>query len=323
VIDASLGGYRPPPWLPGAHLQTIVPYFWPAPAVGGRAESRIVHVDGRSSVRIDVARPEGLPRGTLLLVHGLGGSADSNYMRRTAQYALSRGWLAVRMNLRTCGGTEALSATLYNAGQSDDVDRVLGELDRLGMSRPFAVAGFSLGGNIVLRYAGLAGSSARADAVAGVNPPIELDRCLRSLERPSNALYHMAFLSMLCAHLRRIRSFREVPGPASTTWTIGSLRRFDSFFTAPDGGYASAEDYYARASAAPAIGGIRVPALVLSSANDPFVPSATFDELRRHAQPPVRVALARQGGHVGYWQRDAERFWAGRALMDFVEAALL
>jgi len=312
--------FRPVAWLPGGHLQSIVPSYWPGPRLA-QDEPRIVPVAEGSSVRVHVAYPSAPARGTILLVHGMGGSAESSYMRRTASMALERGWTAVRMNCRNCGGTEGLAATLYNAAQSEDVGRVLAELDRAGFPRPLIVAGFSLGGAIVLRYAGQSGRSCAADAVAAVNPPIDLETCVRALERRGNAVYHAHFTMSLCRLLRRIRRARAISIPEPRWREIRTLRRFDARFTAPDAGFASAEDYYAGASAAPHLGGIAVPAFILSSGNDPLVPLEMFAAHRPTAASPLTFLLTRAGGHLGYWQPGSPRAWSSLALLRFFDQA--
>lgn len=278
-----------------------------------------MEVEPGSRIRILVSRPPGRGRGTIVLIHGLGGSANSGYLRRSARMALQRGWAAVRVNLRNCGGTEALSKTLYNAGQSEDVGRVLGELETAGLPRPFGLVGFSLGGNLALRYAGLAAADCRADAVVGVSPPVDLEACVRCLEEPRNAIYQAYFTWKLCRLLRRIRSSRPVPGPDPKARVIRSVRRFDTLYTAPDGGYPSAEAYYREASAGPHLKSLRAPALILSSLNDPLVPVEMFGSSSRNVPGGLRLLLPARGGHVGYWQSGAPRFWAAKAALDFLE----
>lgn len=315
-----LEAYRPPAWLPGGHLQTIVPSVVAARPLEG-AESFETRVAPAARVRCVVNRPLGLPRGTVLLVHGLGGDADAPYMVRTAAHALERGRIVVRMNLRTCGGTEALSSTLYNAGQGGDAGEVLAHLDRAGFPRPFLAAGFSLGGNLVARYAGVSGDGCLADAVAGINPPLDLEGCLRAMERPGNLHYQLRFVLLLCAQIRRLRRLRPVPGPPASPWRIRTLRRFDDLFTAPDAGYANASAYYEGASAGPRLAGARRPTLVLSARNDPFVDVGTFEPFRT-AATAVRWVLPREGGHCGYWQGGHPRLWCARVLLDWADAAL-
>jgi hypothetical protein len=279
----------------------------------------VVRVADDAALEVHRSDPEGTPRGTLVLVHGIGGSAASGYMRRTARIALTARWAVVRVNCRNCGGTEALSRTLYNAGQSDDLGAVLDALTRDGLPRPIVLAGFSLGGAMALRYAGRAGRDCRADAVAAVNPPVDLEVCCRALERPENALYHAHFTLSLLRLLRRIRFVRGIAGPSPSLARVRSLRRLDTLYTAPDAGYPSAEAYYAGASAAPWLAGIRVPALVLISENDPFIPPAIFAPLRRPGASSVGLLATRRGGHLGFWGARRPRFWAGAAVVGFAE----
>lgn len=315
-----LEAYRPPAWLPGGHLQTIVPSLATARPIPG-AEPLEIRVAPEAAVRCLVNRPPGPATGTLLLVHGLGGDAHAPYLVRTAVHALERGRVVVRMNLRNCDDTGALSTTLYNAGQGDDAGQVLGHLDRERFPRPFLAAGFSLGGNLVVRYAAVSGDDCRADAVAGINPPLDLEGCLRAMERPGNLHYQLRFVLLLCAQIRKLRRLRPVAGPMASPWRIRTLRRFDDLFTAPDAGYASAAAYYAGASAGPRLSGVRRPVLVLSALNDPFVDTTTFAPFR-DASTRVVWAHPREGGHCGYWQSGRPRLWSARAVLDWAEGAL-
>lgn len=320
-MSDPLEAHRPPVWLPGRHLQTIVPSLVPVRLPGPAPASLDVPVAPNATVRCEIDRPEGRSTGTLLLIHGLGGSARAPYLLRLARHALARGYTSVRMNLRTCGGTEALSATLYNAGQGDDAGAVLSALDREGFPRPFVAAGFSLGGNLVTRYAGTSGAACLADAVVGINPPLDLEGCLRGIERPGNAIYQIRFVLLLCAQVTRLRRRRPVAGPSAAPWRVRTLRRFDDGFTAPDAGYATAETYYAGASAGPRLSGTRRPVLILSAANDPFVDVDTLAPFR-DASPRVRWAHPREGGHCGYWQSGRPRVWAAPVVLDWVDGAL-
>ena len=310
--------FIPARWARGPHLQTIVPTLTPVGGPPLPAEPLEVDVAPGTKVRALVSRAPGAHRGTIVLVHGLGGSAQGVYMIRTARSALARGWSVVRMNLRNCGGTEHLSRTLYNAGQSDDLERVLDAIEREHLPRPYGVIGFSLGGNLALRYAGLASASSRADAVVGINPPVDLTRCIEALERPGNRAYHVYFRVKLIAQIRAIRKIREVPGPAATWGSIRGVRAFDEAFTAPDAGHASAADYYRKASAGPVLGDIRRPTLILSAADDPFVPVSMFPPWCG-ATTHLRFSHPETGGHCGYWSAAVPRYWAAEAALDFLD----
>jgi len=277
----------------------------------------VVEVAPGNAVRVDLGVQAGSARGTLVLLHGMCGSAESPYMRWCAAAAVRRGWVAARMNLRTCGGTELLATTLYNAGQSDDLTRVLEALDRARLPRPFAVAGVSLGGNIVLREAGRSGAECRADAVAAVNPPVDLAACAAAIERPRNRVYRWYFVQRLCDQLRRA-SRRRGAGPRPWPWAVRTVRRFDERYTAPDGGYRGADEYYENASSGPWLGGIARPAWILSAVDDPFVEAAIFT--RWNPGGRVRIDHPAGGGHCGYRQWGRPAFWPAEALLDYFES---
>jgi predicted alpha/beta-fold hydrolase len=304
--------------LPGPDLQTIVPSLWVGPPVDGRPEPMLVAVSEKSTVRVDINRPTGRAHGTLMLVHGMCGSAESAYMRRTARHALTQGWVVARMNLRNCGGTERLSDTLYNAGQSDDAGHVLRALASAGLPRPLAAVGFSLGGNLLLRHVGRTGVACLADMVVAVNPPIDLEVCARSIEAPRNRLYQLYYIRRLCAQLHRIAAVRPFDPPLPTPTAIRTVRRFDDRYTAPDAGFESATAYYGESSAAPLLSAIRRPTLVLSAVDDPFVPQEIF--VPHHGIERVEFLHPTAGGHCGYLQSTRPHFWAAQAILDFLEA---
>lgn len=326
--DGSEGGvraFRPARWLPGGHLQTVLPSLFPAPQV---AVSRrlVVEVEPGSAVEILVSEPArvspGGATGTVLLVHGLGGSAESGYQRRLAAAALASGWSVARVNLRNCGGTAALASTLYNVGQSGDIGRALGALEREGLPRPFGVVSFSLGANQVLLHATESGDGCAADAIVAVNPPVDLAAADRAIRRPANAPYHVNYTRSLCRLLNEVRAVREVPGPPARWWRVRTVRRFDEVFTVPDAGHPDVDTYYAAASSGPLLGRIARPTLVLSAADDPIVRVESFEAYRPPIGHPVRFEHPRAGGHGGYWAAEEPRYWAGERALGFLEEAL-
>ena len=314
--------FDPGPLLRQPDIQTILTALGRFPECPGVPEPLTVPVDDQGrAVRVLVDRPGTDPaRGSLLLVHGLAGSANSSYMCWTAHEALSRGWVVARMILRGCGGTIGLSRSLHNAAQSDDVERVLGALDAHHLPRPFAVIGFSLGASLALRAAALAGDTCGADIVAAVNPPVDLARCARALERPRNLHYRAYFMIRLCRLLEESRRVIDIPGPRARPWRVSSIRQFDDLYTAPLAGFRDALDYYARSSAGPVLGRIRRPTLILCSRDDPLIPVESFDGIPER-RGPVLCRLLSHGGHVGFRQRGERKFWAAPTVLDWIEAA--
>jgi predicted alpha/beta-fold hydrolase len=250
-----------------------------------------------------------------LALHGLEGSSDSSYVKGLAEKAYAAGFSVVRLNHRNCGGTEALTPSLYHSGLTADARRVIAELMERDGIRDIGVAGYSLGGNVALKLAGEYGDAPPSALrfVAAVSPSIDLAAASVLLERPANRLYQWYFLRSL---RRRIRlKARLFPDRYSTDGLrrIHTVRAFDDRYTAPDAGYANAAEYYDRASSIHVIPRIAVPTLIISAADDPFIPAAPFRDHRVAGNPRVEVVLTSRGGHCGFvGRRSAEHdgYWA-------------
>jgi predicted alpha/beta-fold hydrolase len=259
----------------------------------------------------------------LLLLHGLEGSSEAHYMRGMADKAFRRGFNVVRLNQRNCGGTEALSPTLYHSGLTGDPIAVLRELvEREGM-RAIAVAGYSLGGNLTLKLAGELGAHGLPElcAVGAVSPTIDLERCVLALERRSNLAYQWNFMRGLRARLKRKAALFPGRYDVRGLSRVHTVREFDDKYTAPHFGFAGASDYYFRASALRVIDRIAVPALVLAAADDPFVPTEPFADPALAGNPHVAVRISPHGGHCAFLADgpDGEdAYWAEHAVVEFV-----
>jgi predicted alpha/beta-fold hydrolase len=217
-------------------------------------------------------------RPTLLALHGLNGSSDAHYMRGLAAKAFARGMNVLRLNQRNCGNTEHLSAGLFHSGLTADAKHVIDELTAVDGITAIGVAGYSLGGNLALKLAGEYGAEAPPPlcAVAAVSPILEIGECVRALERPGNLLYQWNFVRDLKRRMRRKARVRPGLFDLSRLSRIRTVREFDDAFTAPHFGFEDAEDYYHRASAMRVVDRIRVPTLVITAEDDPFVPAAAF-----------------------------------------------
>ncbi len=259
---------------------------------------------------------------TLLALHGLESSDEAHYMRGLADKALRAGFNVVRLNQRNCGGTEHLSPGLYHSGLTDDPLSVIRELIELDRLPAIAVAGYSLGGNLALKLAGDLGSDAptQLKAVCAVSPTLDLARCVDALERRENAFYQWNFVRNLRRRMRR--KHRLFPGRyrIDDLRHVQSVRAFDEAFTAPHHGFRDASDYYHRASALRVIDRVRVPALIMSAEDDPFVPAEQFDDPAIATNPHVSVVITTHGGHCAFVE-DAtpayDGYWAERAIVQF------
>lgn len=265
-------------------------------------------------------------RPTLLALHGLEGSSSAHYMLGLADKALRAGFNAVLLNQRNCGGTEHLGPGLYHSGLIDDAAFVIRQLARQEGLGSFVAAGYSLGGNLALR---LAGSHAPDDlpelkAVCAVSPVLELEHCVRALERRSNFIYQWNFVRNLKRRMRRKHACFPGAFDLAHLDRVRTVRQFDAAYTAPYFGFQSAEDYYHRAAALRVIDRIRIPALVITAADDPFVPVEPFRDPAIAGNPNVTVIITPHGGHCGFLAERAgsgdDGYWAETAIVEFAAA---
>lgn len=297
-IDSA---YRAPAWLPGGHAQTIV-------AARGIALPRVTYRRERWTtpdsdfIDVDFAQPEPASEGAPLLVlfHGLEGDSQSHYARSVMRAAADRGWRGLVVHFRGCSGEPNLTPRAYHSGDSDEGDWILRRVHARWPQAPLHAVGISLGGNMLAKWLGERGSDAGfVRAAASIGSPLDLAAGGAAISRG----FSMVYTKMFMATLRRkaLAKLAQFPGIADAQAIAASrnLYEFDNAFTAPLHGFRDTDDYWARASAKPWLGGVRVPHLVLNALNDPFVPA---DSLPTPAQVSNEVLLEQpaEGGHIGF-----------------------
>ncbi len=270
-------------------------------------------------------QPERREHPTLVALHGLEGSSTAHYMKGMADKAYRRGFNVVRLNQRNCGGTEGLSAGLYHSGLTADPAAVLRELIARDGLDEIAVAGYSLGGNLALKLAGEFGDQAPPElrAVAAVSPTIDLANAVDAIERRSNWIYQWHFMLSLRRRMKRkARLFPDLYRVDGIR-RIRTIRQFDDAFTAPHHGFRDSADYYYRASALRVIHRIAVPTLIISAADDPFVPIAPLLDARVRGNRHITLAITHCGGHCGFVgapENGDDGYWAERRVVEFAAA---
>src|SRR5271157_4507870 len=290
-------------WLGNRHLQTVAGAFLRRKFALPEGEERLFRVDRETQLKgichWQAGKRRDLP--VIVIVHGLEGSCDSNYVRGIADKAWARGFHAVRMNQRNCGGTERLTPTLYNSGLSGDYLAVLGELIEEGFEKIF-FSGYSMGGNLVTKMAGELGDVApkQLRGVAAVCPALDLSACADALERRENYLYQGHFVRGLMERYRRKAELFPERYPRGGFGPIRTIREFDDAITAPSFGYKDAEEYYQAAGAKKVIGHVAVPILLITAQDDPFVPYVSFLAARVERNPCIRFVAPEHGGHCGF-----------------------
>lgn len=320
--------YRVPDFVPrrglrNGHANTIYAYLRPRRPVLPPAASWWLPREPGVELLLE-CHWQPAPAPALLLLHGLEGSAGAGYMCTAAALAFARGWHAIRMNVRGCGLSEPRCATLYNSGMSDDVSVALDAVLHHPAVVGAALAGFSMGGNLALKYAGERGSDPPAAlwAVAAVSPCLNLDACATALHRRANWLYERRFLRLLKRRLRRHAA--RFPGryPVDALGALRSVRAFDDRITAPFTGYRDAADYYARASAANVLHRVAVPTLVLHAEDDPFIVIEPAARAAMRANPRICFHPTAHGGHCSFLRagEGEAAYWAEATVVDFCAA---
>ncbi len=289
-----------------------------------RAEKRLIDVSPGIQVSCDCYwQSERQNAMTLIVVHGLEGSSESQYMLGMANKGTADGMNVVLMNQRNCGGTESLAPTLYHSGLSDDVAAVARNLIANDHISSFALVGFSMGGNLVLKLAGEWGKNGPPEfkGVAGVCPAIDLAPSADALHFPSNRLYEWYFMWKMRKRLREKAKLFPDTYDVSRLRGVRTLRQFDDKITAFYCGFDGATDYYARAAASNVIANISVPALILHAANDPFIRLLPETRAKILANPHITFAETEDGGHCSYIGNSDgyDGYWAEREVIKFAQ----
>jgi predicted alpha/beta-fold hydrolase len=263
------------------------------------------------------------------VLHGLEGTIRSHYLRGILTVAQRQGWSADALIFRTCNGVMTRARRLYHSGETTDLDYVVRRLIDAHPGQPLALAGFSLGGNVLLKWLGEQGEHVPREvrAAAAVSVPFDLERGARHIERGFARVYTKHFLRTLRAKAR-IKLDRE-PGlfDAAALERARTLFDFDDAVTAPVHGFDGASDYYRRSSSLQFLASIRRPTLLLSAYDDPFLPPVVLEEVERVANgnPNLCVEFHPRGGHVGFvagrrpW---APRYYAEERVMHYLDSQL-
>ncbi|MCB1320840.1 MAG: alpha/beta fold hydrolase [Leptospiraceae bacterium] len=320
-----------------AHLLARVPGYLPH-KVGLLNESAVLPTQEDSGDRLLVhihrfVEERYHPKPVVVLVHGLEGSASSNYIVHTAEKLLRAGFHVVRMNLRTCGSSLPLARRAYHAGLTIDLETVL-DYARSQISPHVALVGFSLGANLTLKLMGedqeernrqravLGGRNRKrrrkqspADTFVAVSPPLELLRSCEQLDSPNCVLYRRMFLKEIKSRAMAGK-FGNIPDLERELSHIKNFFDFDHHYVAPNGGFRGAVEYYLHCASRHYVSNIEVPGLVLHARDDPLINPVGWDETNWSALPHIKAEITEHGGHMG-WIARRHPLFADRRWMDY------
>ncbi|MFW5823930.1 MAG: YheT family hydrolase [Marinobacter sp.] len=315
---SSTATYRAPVWLRNGHAQSIWPTLFRRVSLSGPVVETLATPD-EDELWLDWYR-QGSDR-VAVICHGLEGHSRRPYVLGLARVLLARGWDVLAWNYRSCGGVMNRQPRFYHSGATGDLDLVV----RHGLGqgyRALALAGFSMGGNLTLQYLGEQGEAVDSRIAGAVtfSVPCDLAGGADVLARRSRRLYMARFLRDLRPKMaEKARRFPDLISMEGYD-EIRSFHQFDERYTAPLHGFESARDYWRRASSLYRLNQIRVPALVVNAADDPFLSPGCFPEAPEVLGPWARLEVTRHGGHVGFVQRHpAGWYWSEQRALDFLQ----
>jgi predicted alpha/beta-fold hydrolase len=314
---SETASFSPAWWLPGPHLPTIFAKFGRRIAPAHDRVERWSTPDGDSvSVAlVEAARPEAP---TLAILHGLEGGLHSTYVRGLLGQARARGWGAAALVWRTCDGRVPDQPRMYHSGETGDADFFLRRLVAERPETALHIIGVSLGANVLCKWLGEQGNAvpAQVGRAVGVSTPFDLAEGSKFLSQGFSQVYTQHFVRKLRAKaLLALERHRSLPVDSALLRRARTFWEFDDAFTAPVHGFAGADDYYERASSLPFLHNVRVPTLLLSAVDDPFLPPPVLDRVREIAvaNSALRAEFTPRGGHVGWVSGPP---WAPRYYME-------
>ena len=313
--------FRPAWWLPGAHLQTVwSSFFRRRPALVLETE-RVTLDDGDFVDLAWLGKDAGLP--LVLLLHGLEGSIDSPYAKGLMQRLAQAGFAVCFFHFRGCSGESNHQDRGYHSGDTGDLQQVINHIYLHGQRKIYALVGFSLGGNVLLKWLGEKGAAAQIQRAVAVSVPFLLHDAARRMNHGLSRLYQLHLLSRLRTKYQI--KFSHRPSPLNVDIArLNTFFKFDDQVTAPLHGFDGVDDYYQRSSSRQYISKIKVPTLLLHASDDPFMYPTTVPDASELA-PAVTLELSAAGGHVGFvsgrWPWRA-RYWVDERVVSWLVEGL-
>ena len=314
--------YQPPPFLANGHLQTCLPVLI-RQLTPVRYQREAIQTPDGELLNLDWAKTASVSRQLAVLAHGLEGSSRSQYIQGLVHALNRRGWHAVAWNGRGCGGELNRVLRFTHSGSTQDLATVLSHIGSVGHQYDrIALIGFSLGGNLTLKYLGERAPDVDPRIIGAVAFSVPCDLQSSSIElgrRKLNQIYMRSFLKSLRRKIRQLKV--QMPGAIDDTGyeRIRSFKQFDDRYTAPIHGFKDAEDYWHQSSSRPYLPHIRVPTLLVNARNDPFLAEPCFPYEEAKASPHFFLEAPASGGHVGFLTFDRlGEYWSERRAAEFL-----
>lgn len=309
--------YKNPFWLFNGHLETIVPSIF-RKVTGRYQRERFDLPDGDF---VDLDWMKGNNHQLVIISHGLEGNSERHYSKGLATYFHRHGWDALAWNCRGCSGEINRLLRFYHHGATEDLAAIIDHSIRLGYKK-IALAGFSMGGSMSLKYLGEHGAGVPHEVKACVafSVPCHLGSSAAELDKPSNRFYLNRFLKKLERKIRAKAGLHPGKISCENFNTIRSFREFDNCYTAPLHGFTDADDFYTRASSLPHLAAIAVPTLLVNALNDPFLPEACYPYELAKNHLMLYLETPDRGGHVGFSLGGKNENWMELRALEFISS---
>jgi len=326
IVDSGLI-FRPAWWLPGPHCQTVWRRLCGRDRNPSYRRERWETPDG-DFLDLDWLEAESRPDSPLVLIlHGLEGCSRARYVIGVLREVAVRKWSGLAMNFRSCSGELNRLPRFYHSGETEDLDFVASRLTEQFPGRPIAIVGYSLGGNVLLKWLGEKGRTVPAEVrgAVAVSVPFNLEAAVQRIDRGHLRLYGRVFLRTLKPKaLAKARQFPGLLDPAELA-SIRTFAEFDDYVTAPIHGFASGRDYWRRASSTPFLAEIQRPTLLINACDDPFLGKEHLPWEAVSRSPVLQADFPKRGGHVGFvegaWP-GAASYWVDRRIVAFIESLI-
>lgn len=307
--------FEPPWWMRNRHAQTVLGSYWSERPEVPRRREWVELPDGD---RIALDWMDGEPDAPIVLAcHGLESSSDSGYVRRLMARLREEGWRGAAMNFRGCGGESNRLLRSYHSGDTGDLGRVIEMISGRFPSAPLFLTGFSLGGNVALKWLGEKGEAASriARGACACSVPYDLLRCQGYMGRGIRRFYVWHFLRSLKRKAREKAKLFPGAFDAAKVLRAKTFEEFDDAFTAPLHGFKDYRDYYGRSSCNRYLRSVRVPTLLIAARDDPFAPPDVLPNEYDIDPERIRTLFLDRGGHLGFYDRRMGKAWLGEQII--------
>ncbi len=310
--------YRPPAWLRGGHMQTIHPALFRRVAAVTDRRERLELEDGDF---LDLEWSGANSPRLAILCHGLEGGTRAAYMQGMARALASRGWDVLAWAFRGCGAEPNRLASFYHSGKTEDLDAVIRHATRSHPAVKIDLLGFSLGGNLVLKYVGERGGEThpKLHRAVAFSVPCELACSSAKLAEWQNGIYMERFMKSLRAKVKGKHPLFPEEIDVTGVDRMRTFAEFDDRFTAPLNGFADAEDYWKRSSCRQFLPDIAIPTLLVTAANDPILGPSCYPFAEAEASTRFHLEIPAEGGHVGFG--GGKEYWSETRAAEFLSNA--